>query len=376
MKTIKKTILFFLLLFCVSFANAQIQTLELNKKYQQFNNGAKLPAESNFMVNSSITGHVSLVSMQINNKDFKKGDFLYEAVWKRSTANETVASLMSNFKLRQNAAYSFKFTYYRTLTAPEREEIKRSLLQTCDAFLQANINKVGTSYTLEHSPKSIWTNLNAAVAQSMSFYRQPKQFAGKNQLSELIYLQLVQTAKRKTEAGLDTMNNVASLKTQIANELNNIVNKYEYVIDDELEIIDYSTEKISGALALNLGYGGIYDSGNIDDLNYFDAPYAGLSFAFGKKAFNSPFWSNTSMSAGVFLKNFKPNAYTKISGPVVGLPLYAALGHKFFNYFKVNAGATILEEQNLSTQNNSIYVRPFIGLSVELYLWLGFQRKN
>ncbi|MBL7712812.1 MAG: hypothetical protein JNL13_10120 [Chitinophagaceae bacterium] len=355
-------------------APAQLRVVELNKLYHQFNNGAELPAERNFMVNTPIDPRITMVAMQVNNKSFRHGSYLFESVWEKGAQQASVAQLISHYKLRQNASYSFRFLYYRDITAAERRQMEEWLTQTCYASLQASISEKRSNYKLQSSPHAIYRLLNYTLREGLAHYRQRKQFQGGNEFSELVQLQIKSTVKQKVDAGLDGVTNIGNLKEQIAAEVRMIVNTYDYIIEEEFEVLDYATEKLNSALALNIGYGGIYRSGDINNLSYFDAPYAGVSFSFGNRIFSSNFWNNTSLSAGVFLKNFKPSPTTEVSGPLVNLPLYAAFGYRVFNYFKINAGAAVMEER--LNGNKRIEVQPFVGLSLEMYLWMGFNKRR
>ena len=68
---------------------------------------------------------------------------------------------------------------------------------------------------------------------------------------------------------------------------------------------------------------------------------------------------------------------TKYSGPIIGVPLYFGLGYKVFKLVRINAGMTLLQEgggSGLDVSLNSLYLRPFVGASVEFDLWLGLNR--
>lgn len=357
-------------------AAAQLRVVELNKLYHQFNNGADLPAERNFMVNTPIGPLVTMVAMQVNNGNFRRGSYLYESVWEKGAQQATVAQLISHYKLRQNASYSFRFLYYRDISAAERAQMEALLTQTCYASLHSSISEQRSGYKLQSSPHEIYRLLNYTLQEGLTHYRQREQFRGRNEFSELVQLQIKSTVKQKVDAGLDGVTNIENLKQQIAAEVRMIVNTYDYIITEQFEVLDYATEKLNSALALNIGYGGIYRNGDINNLNYFDAPYAGVSFSFGNRIFSSNFWNNTSLSAGVFLKNFNPSATTEASGPVVNLPLYAAFGYRVFNYFKINAGAAVMEERSQLNGSKRIEVQPFVGLSLEMYLWMGFNKRR
>lgn len=98
-------------------------------------------------------------------------------------------------------------------------------------------------------------------------------------------------------------------------------------------------------LPVNIGYAGIYESGNLKNLSYGTAPFAGMSFPLGKKQFSSLFWSNTSLSIGVMLTKITMSSDTEYSGALFGVPLYAALGYKVLNVLRINAGFTLLQKE-------------------------------
>jgi hypothetical protein len=129
-------------------------------------------------------------------------------------------------------------------------------------------------------------------------------------------------------------------------------------------------------LSLNAGYGGVYKSGSYSNVNYFDGFFAGVSFPLANYALSNSFISKTSFSAGVFFNNFDIDNNSYLTGPVVGRPLYAALGYRFLNFVKVSAGTTILQEENrlLNTTGN-VQFKPFVGLGIELDLWLGLKKR-
>ena len=134
------------------------------------------------------------------------------------------------------------------------------------------------------------------------------------------------------------------------------------------------TEKTMNTLSLNLGYAGIYNNNNNGNFNYYSGPFLGLSLPLGNNKLNTNFWSKTSLSAGVFLQNFKPNNNLIVSGPLVKRPIYFGAGYKVFKFLRIQAGTTILEDQNQLTNTRLIYFKPYVGLSIELNLWLGISK--
>ena len=124
-------------------------------------------------------------------------------------------------------------------------------------------------------------------------------------------------------------------------------------------------------LAINAGYAGIYKSGGVSDLEYYSGPFAGISFPLGNRVHNSNFLSNTSISAGIFLQNFETPELNKVSGPVIGLPMYISAGYRVLRFIRLQAGATILEETDHITDSKSVYLKPFLGISIEFQMWIG-----
>jgi hypothetical protein len=146
-------------------------------------------------------------------------------------------------------------------------------------------------------------------------------------------------------------------------------------IADSKKIDNYPVEKTRNILTVQIGYGGTYLDGDIDNFSYGAAPKIGLVFALGNSAFTSRFWSKTAIVAGVYLEDFEDEFDNKISEPVVKKPIYAGLGYNVFRSVRLNAGISVLEATqtvggNLSTLENRVYVRPFISLTVDINLWI------
>ena len=173
--------------------------------------------------------------------------------------------------------------------------------------------------------------------------------------------------KKKRESKAAYANQLlADLKQLIHNETEQFLNSDLLTAKDTKLVDDYPVEKNRGSLSLNVGYGGVHFDGGFNNLDYGTAPFVGVSLPFGRKAF-SPFWANTSISAGVFVTNFTNVAGEEISGPLVKRPTYVGLGYKMFKFIRLNAGATFTERINASSglELKDINVRPFVGISAE-----------
>lgn len=136
---------------------------------------------------------------------------------------------------------------------------------------------------------------------------------------------------------------------------------------------DQETEKRRGAFSINAGYGGVYLGGDLDDFSYGNAPYLGLSFPMANSTLAPKFLRNSSLTIGAFLQDFEDGDGNKVTGFVVGRPIYLGLDYKLFEFIRFNAGATFLEKEKIAGPDDpdlisSLLVRPFIGLSAKVDL--------
>ena len=357
---------------------SQMQTVQLNPRQLQFDGGHELPAEKTFLISVDADNMVSMITMQLANGDFDKNKVLYENKWRRKENDFSSVAVMPNlYKLRSGKDYQFRFLYYKRIGEGERRQIRSMLENTANALIESNIVQKDNRYKFSSSPDDLIDYLNKMIEDGMVNY-ETTTGAAKPQFSEVLENLLSTMAKSKFsgENGAFNMEDkMQVLQKQVANEIEMIANKYQYVLYDNVVVPDYPVEKKNNVLALNVGYGGVFNKGSFSDLDYFSGAYAGVSFPLGNRVFNGNFWNNTSLSAGVFLKDFKASDSTKFSGPVVQKPIYVALGYRVFNYLKVHAGTTIVEETNQLSDNKSVKLKPFVGLSIEMNLWLGFDKK-
>ncbi|MEO5648651.1 MAG: hypothetical protein ABIR03_01865 [Ginsengibacter sp.] len=360
-------------------AFSQMQTVQLNSKKMVFNDGGDLPAAKAFIITTDVRKTTGMIKMQIFDGTNFKNKPLNESDWKRNPdVNSSVAILPNHYKLRGGRDYTFRFLYYRELKENERSQIREMLNETVRIFVKTNIRQKEDRYKFLSNPSDIYNSLNGILKEGMVNYetKAGTRITSFSTIVENILRVMVKT-KLVTDSTGTVKNDALQLLTgQLENEIEMVANSYQYVLDDEAALKNYPVEKTINTLALNVGYAGIYNNGNFDNLDYFSGPYAGVSFPLGKRAFSGRFWNNTSISAGIFLQDFKVSDSVKISGPIIEKPIYAALGYRVFDFLKFHAGAAILEEKNSGANGgSSVMVKPFIGLSIELNLWLGIGEK-
>jgi hypothetical protein len=385
----------FLLLFILSayLSEAQYKTVLFDYNKSFFNEGSPLPAESFLMLQGEVPADVNLVSANIFSANGKQ--LLHKAVWKRAEADQgNTFQIPLTYKLRSDDKYSIRINYYKEINEQNSDQFKEQLFSYLDAYIDQTVAIERNRIRLNEPVARIIDNLNKIMERSTAFYDNKSNitFPGfsdlvtkslhniKNQpLSEGKFS--VFKRKEDTDRNLKVQyaqERIASLKELVKSEASNLLNTELLTVYDSKYMADYSTEKIKKPLTVNIGYGAVYFNGDINKLSYDSAPYAGISFPLGNRVFASKILSNTTFSLGVFLSNFKNSEGEKITGPVVGIPVYAGLGYPIFEFLRFNAGATLLQNSSAPDGLNlqQVTVRPFVGISADINLWIGLGKNR
>jgi hypothetical protein len=390
----KKNCLLLLFLLSVTLVQAQYKpvTFDYNKSY--FNEGNPLPAETFFMLQGEVPADVNLVSANIFSENGKS--LLHKAIWKRAEGDKSnTFQIPVTYKLRSEDEYSIRINYFKEVDQASTKEFKDQLYSYLDAYIDQTVQIEKNKIRLTEPVNRIVDNLNDIVNRSSAYYDNKSNisFPGfsdmvKNSLKNIRNTSLSDSKfnlfKREDDSNRDmkikyAQEKISTLKELIKSETGIVLNTDLLAVYDSKNIENYSTEKINKPLTINIGYGATYFNGNLNNLSYDSAPYAGIAFPLGNRAFNSKFFSKTTLSAGVFLGNFRNAADQRITGPVVGLPVYAAIGYPVFEFVRFNAGATLLQNAGAGTDNfnfQQVTVRPFIGLSADINLWIGLGKNR
>lgn len=388
----KKIIYTFFIAVIANISYAQYAPVNFDFERSWFNEGGTLPAEQYFIINSKISSATQLVEVTIYKSDPDKP--LYFTNWTRSFGNTSQAfSMPVNFPLRGNSDYSFQISYFINATDYEKSEVSRILNERFGAYVDQMVEVNNKHIRLRDNYKVIMSDLNEIMNVSMRNYRSRTGFdfdgfssIVENKIKQLEDLKLKRAflfvGKSEDQEKVDAKSELLkmqldAIKQLIVSEAAQYINVNLLSQFEKKEITDYPTEKTMRTLPVNIGYAGIYESGNFKNLSYGTAPFAGMSFPLGKKQFSSAFWSNTSLSFGVMLTKIKMSSDTEYTGAIFGVPLYAALGYKVLNVLRINAGFTFLQKENDNGADdnfNSIYLRPFLGASFEFNVWAGFSK--
>lgn len=384
--------LIMLLIFSAPLMHAQFITVNFDAEKNYFNEGQPLPSEKAMMFTGLAPEGVNIIEISIlpaKGKD--KNDVLYTAIWKNTTHNQSSNyNLAVNYKLRASEEYDFKFRYFKTIAENEINQLTERIINQLNAYIDASIILDKDRIELTKRNKKMQSEIQSLVNELLINYRNLNnvEFEGfstsiEQKLKRLDKLEVPDRKKDSTAVKPDEFLAIQKeeLRSQIAREVKLYMNKDWSIMTSTYYVDNYETEQKKGSFSVNVGYGGVYLSGNIDDFDYGAAPYAGLSFPLSNSTLAPRFLRNSSLTVGAFFDNFENENGTKISGVIVNRPIYAGLDYKLFQFVRFNAGATFLESRpedsnnnTITDEENSIFIRPFIGLSAKIDLSLTFGR--
>jgi hypothetical protein len=373
-------------------ANAQYSPVNFDFEKTWFNQGGLLPAETYFTLNGQVPSNIQLVELSIYRN--AGNDPLFTTQWTRAFGNQSQSFAMPvNYKLRGDTKYSFVIQYFIPATEFEKKNILDVLSERFSAYVDQMVEINNNNIRLLNSYKIINSDLNSIMELSMRNYRSRTGFEFtafstlvETNIRQLEDLQLkkafLYVGKRNNEEKIDAKSELVkqqldALKQLIISEAEQYLSSNLLSLYDKKVVVDYLTEKTINTLRVNAGYAGVYENGGVKNLSYGTAPFVGVSFPLGSKAFASSFWSNTSASAGVMLTKIETTNENIYTGPIINLPIYTALGYKVFNIFRINAGVTLLQKNvsnGLDVNLNSLLLRPFVGASFEINVWAGLSK--
>lgn len=379
-------LLFATVLLGIPRASAQMDKIYLDYSASSFEGNMPLPAEQKFIVEGEIGPTTDMVRVEVYRDLNSRRAPIYSGLWTRGQdAAASRFSVVIHQKLRGSEEYDFAFTYFRPVTDEELAYVNEQLRMQVSVYLKNQFDQGGKTAQWQEGTSRLIGDLNEIIRDALSNFsgRDGSQFEGLSDnvrtSIEAVEGQRMKFGKKDSllAAANDKQALLDPLADQIINETKQFTHGELYYAFDKREVYKYSTEHVKNTVAINIGYGGVWFDGGVNDFNYDHAPYAGISVPFGKQAFAKPFWNNLSLSTGVFLLNFKDGDGNTVTGPVIQRPFYVGLGYKVFKFIKVQAGATILEtkvEDAGFVEFDQISIRPFVGISAEFNFWMDFAK--
>lgn len=372
-----------------TFGQEALTTVNLDLIQNKINGGMPLPSEEKFYIRGAIPRTIELVKVEIYpSKKTKRAGETY--LWKAPFGyNELAFQALIEDPLRANEEYHVEVGFYQKAGKEEVQEVRRLIQTNLDTYLSTitSVKKGGIRF--EDSDEQILNNMNQIVKTGAYYFELPNgaEFPG---FSDLTRKKLEQRKKLKmgkakfNVSGLSEADNArGAYARQYLDELEAIVFSEvdQYFSTNLLARVDekifqnYSTEKKPNSIPINIGYGAISLSKNLPQQEFVYSPYVGFSFPLGNRTF-ARFMSNMSISTGVFVSGNMDNSLgERISGPALDRPVYIGLGYNFFRFIRLNAGGTFLTTEQLDGSNVNSF-QPYVGLSAEFRIWLGFGNKR
>lgn len=379
-----KNIYIVLFLIFPAWSMAQLTNVSLDIRQGYFNGGNTLPAEDRWRLSGSAPEGAHAVRVEIGEKgslfdlsDYSKEMTLYEG--------ETSFEMLMDYPLKAGRDYDFRIVFAREMTEEEAFEIQGNLIEASEIYLNEMLYSNGKRIKLRQNPQEVYQRLNRMVTSRLTpFSEGGLKFSNAllNHLKNLDGLNL-NVAKHNLSNEFRGSNrdmrrayfDIKSdfLKQSVASEIKRLVKSSKMTILLEKDIDAYPVEKSTFVLPVNFGYAAVYNSGGFDNLEYGSGLYAGLSLPIGPRQWRGGF----SLSAGVFLKDFDFGGGNVATGPIIGRPVYVALGMKALRVIRFNAGTTILQSNSNAGAGTAskVYLRPMLGAALEINLWAGFGKK-
>jgi len=378
---------------CLLNCKAQYESVVFDYSMSYFNNGQPLPSEKKIMFNGRTLDGAEMVKIALFKPGGKKP--LYEAKWRKNPGEDSdVYNVPFNYRLQAGREYDITIKQYKKLSSAELAKLESTLQEALHFLVEETIVKEDDEIELAVSESKFYNNLNQAVYDILDWYEVGSEweFEGFSEATRIYINQIEKefdVQKRDTTAkstiALDSyyQNKVSKLKQLLNREIQPVLDQQLFTTQEIDRVKDYPTEEIRGSLALNVGYGGVFLEGEVDDFSYDAAPYIGLSFPLSRRIYTAPFLNNVSISLGAFVSNFEDELGNEITGPIFGRPYFLGLGYRLFRFIRINVGATALEEKGSSTVNggsvsietSDVQIRPFVGISAEINLSVGSRRE-
>ncbi len=391
----KRTLLLLLPLLVVAQVLYSQDVITYDYQKNMLNNNQKLPAEQHFALTGYAFPEVAVVAINLYNKNGrsqKNSKPLYTANWQRGMAQDQTAFYAPMaYKLRGDNQYDIEINYYRWANPNEIENIKADLNAALNAYLSQTMVSQKSKISLSSKASQVLDDLNSIARKALTYYYSPASLKF-DSFSDLIADKLKQiergeggkakrlfAKKSKREAVIAKREkDIQELGLLLSQEVAFLFNSGLAVLAENRVMDNLETEHTRNVLTLHGGYSGIFLNRGGKD---YDATFnAGLTIPFGKRDLAKPFWSKSAIVAGIFFKNFEMDNGESATGPFVGLPFYLGYGYKILPFVRLIAGATVLQSRFNADitpsplPDEEIYFKPFVGLVLDLDIWLNLRK--
>lgn len=379
----------FLLVVSGTCANAQIKSVSYDIFKNEINGNNPLPAEEVFFVRGPLPKEILMVTMKVG-RSGNRLRYSEEFAWRKAfDFNVPQFEVFVSQPIRSNTEYNIVFSFFKKAEKSQIEAVKNSIGGSLDSYIRSNFQVSGSGIKSFNSDLVMISQMNQIVKDALEDYRHilGREFEG---FSDVIRLKLEQKDRlnlKKARFNITGRNKEDNVKAVYAaqyvdelilavkNEANQYLDNGLLTLVESRYLANFPTEKKPGTLPLNFGYATIPIKRTLENREYLHGPYAGISIPLGNSKFTKVL-GNASFSTGVFLQNFEASTGEKIEGTFMRLPFYAGFGYKMFRVFRLNVGATTLQIEELGGDVSPMLLQPFVGVSLEFKIWMGFSDKR
>ena len=373
----------------VAYSQEAITSINLDLIQNEINGGKPLPAEEKFYFRGAIPQDVEMVKLYIyqSKKSPKAGDSYF---WKAPFGYKELSfQILVDNPLRSTEEFNLEFGFYKKAGEKELEELRRLIQTNLATYLNtiSSVRRGGIKF--EDSDEQILSNMDQIVQSGAYYFELPdgKPFPGfsditRKKLEQRKRLKLgkakfniIKKSENENERAVYAQQYLQELETIVFAELDQFLSPNMLVRVDQIQFQNYRREKTPNSIPINFGFGAISLSQDLSSQEFVYSPYLGFSFPLGNRTFTR-FMSNLSISTGVFISGSMENSLGEaIRGPVLDRPVFVGLGYNFFRFIRLNAGGTYLTTNKLDG-SKADRIQPYVGLSAEINLWLGFGNKK
>lgn len=384
----KQLISLILIILCNG-AFAQQKILKLDAENGSFEHFPQLPFYESFTVEGEIEKDVQLVEIDISPS--KNLNEVNTFSWNRSESNSSSNfSVLVSKKLNPNSSYSITIRTYKKMTELEKNDQLNTLLLRAHRFLKEQLEIDSKGIDVDH-PKKVYRILNSIFIEGTQLQRS-RNGIHINQLSDLIREEIEELDKQKF---LQSIRKTKDNEDKDRKKLKQIEAKAKYIVEliatevrpffnSELvqqyriyEIEELETGKDIRTLPVNIGaYAWNTDlfKSSTDLSNSGLSLGAGLTIPFNRNLqLQGRKLPEFGLSFGVLVNPIENAENTELSTPTINLPVYAALGAKFFRVLRVNAGVLIVSPHK-SNSFNDLDIVPTLGIAFEIDTWFGIRK--
>ena len=386
-KLINISITCFALLLWNVYAYTQERIVKVDFETENFQNSSSIPFDQPFIIEGEVYRDVEYVDVVISNANAKHS--LYTYSWNRGDKNETASfSIVVPGGFKSSSKYDFYISTYKLLTDRQREDLVAKLKKRIMLFLKNKYVYDGKKITI-NKPKKVFNELKRYTYDGLAHLKSKNGIAY-TEPSSLIYdelkkdsdLKFKKILKHHEKTNRDSVamqmidTKVAHLADLIILELDPFLNANLVQHYRNINIKSVPTDKERFSLPVNFGMYAWNKNASVDNVDVNNTNFTaglGLTIPFAKTS-RSKILDGLGLSLGVLLQPVKDANKTSFVTPGLSLPVYTALGFRFFKIARLNTGVLIVGEKGLQDYKK-LEIVPTVGLAFELNLWMGVKNK-